>query len=115
MNEDDMKNNKEEKRKEVLKDKSESALAFGAIFGGVAGVILLFESSLHTTANESTAPFSLTKGSPTRFIFSYVFAVKYFSMVTIPFISYIYIISKILIKIKWADLTPPITLLLFFY
>ena len=65
MNEDDMKNNKEEKRKEVLKDKSESALAFGAIFGGVAGVILLFESSLHTTANESTAPFSLTKGSPT--------------------------------------------------
>lgn len=63
MNEDDMKNNKEEKRKEVLKDKSESALAFGAIFGGVAGLILLFESSLHTTANESTAPFSLTKGS----------------------------------------------------
>lgn len=63
MNEDDMKNNKEEKRKEVLKDKSESALAFGAIFGGVAGVILLFESSLHTTANESTAPFSLTKGT----------------------------------------------------
>lgn len=63
MNEDDMKNNKEEKRKEVLKDKSESALAFGAIFGGVAGAILLFESSLHTTANESTAPFSLTKGT----------------------------------------------------
>lgn len=63
MNEDDMKNNKEEKRKEVLKDKSESALAFGVIFGGVAGAILLFESSLHTTANESTAPFSLTKGT----------------------------------------------------
>lgn len=59
MNEDDMKNNKEEKRKEVLKDK----VAYGAIFGGVAGVILLFESSLHTTANESTAPFSLTKGT----------------------------------------------------
>lgn len=63
MNEDDMKNNKEEKRKEVLKDKGGSALAYGAIFGGVAGVILLFESSLHTTANESTAPFSLTKGT----------------------------------------------------
>lgn len=63
MNEDDMKNNKEEKRKEVLKDKGESALAYGAIFGDVAGVILLFESSLHTTANESTAPFSLTKGT----------------------------------------------------
>lgn len=63
MNEDDMKNNKEEKRKEVLKDKGESALAYGAIFDGVAGVILLFESSLHTTANESTAPFSLTKGT----------------------------------------------------
>lgn len=63
MNEDDMKNNKEEKRKEVLKDKGEGALAYGAIFGGVAGVILLFESSLHTTANESTAPFSLTKGT----------------------------------------------------
>lgn len=63
MNEDDMKNNKEEKRKEVLKDKGESALAYDAIFGGVAGVILLFESSLHTTANESTAPFSLTKGT----------------------------------------------------
>jgi hypothetical protein len=63
MNEDDMKNNKEEKRKEVLKDKGESALAYGVIFGGVAGIILLFESSLHTTANESTAPFSLTKGT----------------------------------------------------
>lgn len=63
MNEDDMKNNKEEKRKEVLKDKGGSALAYGTIFGGVAGVILLFESSLHTTANESTAPFSLTKGT----------------------------------------------------
>lgn len=62
MNEDDMKNNKEEKRKEVLKDKGESALAYGVIFGGVAGITLLFESSLHTTANESTAPFSLTKG-----------------------------------------------------
>ena len=62
MNEDDMKNNKEEKRKEVLKDKGENALAYGVIFGGVAGITLLFESSLHTTANESTAPFSLTKG-----------------------------------------------------
>lgn len=62
MTEDDMKNNKEEKRKEVLKDKGEGALAFGAIFGGVAGMALLFESSLHNTANESTAPFSLTKG-----------------------------------------------------
>lgn len=63
MSDDDFKNNKEEKRKEVLKDKGETALITGSLVGGVAGVILLFESSLHTTANESTAPFSLTKGS----------------------------------------------------
>lgn len=62
MSDDDFKNNKEEKRKEVLKDKGESVLIGGALVGGLAGITLLFESSLHTTANESTVPFSLTKG-----------------------------------------------------
>lgn len=63
MSDDDFKNNKEEKRKEVLKDKGENALITGFLVGGIAGMALLFESSLHTTANESTAPFSLTKGA----------------------------------------------------
>ena len=62
MSDDDFKNNKEEKRKEVLKDKGENALITGFFVGGLAGMTLLFESSLHTTANESTVPFSLTKG-----------------------------------------------------
>lgn len=62
MNDEEMKNNKDEKRKEVLKEKGENALWAGFYFGGLAGMTLLFESSLHTTANESTAPFSLTKG-----------------------------------------------------
>lgn len=62
MNDDEMKNNKDEKRKEVLKEKGENALWTGFYFAGLAGMTLLFESSLHTTANESTAPFSLTKG-----------------------------------------------------
>ena len=62
MNDEELKNNKEEKRKETLKDKGGDLFAIGAALASLIGIFYSCETSSQEFLSESTQPFSLTKG-----------------------------------------------------
>ena len=59
---EDNKSNKEEKKKEMLKDKTSELLSILGLVGGLTGIFISAETSSQEFASESTAPSSLVKG-----------------------------------------------------
>lgn len=59
---EDNKSNKEEKKKEMLKDKASEILGIVGFIAGLTGICISAETSSQEVSCDSTAPSSLTKG-----------------------------------------------------